>query len=140
MALETNNRERAYLFGRLLAYAEQAESLALKKSEENRQTNAVRRMHQFSKRPASTWRLLDEQLVYYYGKLDDRGSWFKSQIDAVMAMFDRTEFDDRPLDDVYLLGYHSQLAELHRKKDDKTKRVRPPMGETPETDSQEADI
>jgi len=121
MALDPNNHERAYLFGRLLAYAEQAESLALYKSGEKRQTNAVRLMHQFSKRPVSTWRLLDEQLVYYYGKLEDRGGWFKSQIDAVMALFDRLEFDDKPLDDVYLLGYHSQLAELRPKKDDKTK-------------------
>lgn len=119
MALDTQNHERAYLFGRLLAYAEQAEGLALFKNGDARQTNAVRLMHQFSVKPASTWRYLDEQLTYYYGKLNDCGNWFKSQIDAVMAQFSPADYTDTRLEDIYLLGYHSQLAALRTRKEAK---------------------
>lgn len=120
MALDLQNTERSYLFGRLLAYAEQAESLALFKNGDKRQPNAVRLMHQFSVKPITTWRYLDEQLIYYYSKLNDRGNWFKSQIDAVMAQLTPEDYTDERLKDIYLLGYHTQLAALRARKETKT--------------------
>lgn len=123
MALDPNNRERSYLFGRLLAYADQVESLALFKSGEKRMTNAVRLMHQFSVRPASTWRTLDEKLVYYYSKFDDNGSWFRREIDTVISQIAPDDYTNARLDDTYLLGYHSQLIELRRPKDEKNKET-----------------
>ena len=55
MALDTERRTRDYLYGRLLAYADNLERWSLSESEE-RPTNAARMMNRFADRPFSTWR------------------------------------------------------------------------------------
>ncbi|MCI8554536.1 MAG: type I-C CRISPR-associated protein Cas8c/Csd1 [Clostridiales bacterium] len=127
MALDPQCTDRSYLFGRLLAYADQAESRALagdrKKESDSRHptrlTNALRLKRQFSLTPRRTWSYIDNQLTYYYRKLNDRGSWFRGEIAQVMSLFLPDDFSDDRLEDVYLLGYYSQLALLRSKKEDR---------------------
>ena len=118
MALDPQNRDRAYLFGRLLAYADYVESKSLynnnNSNNEQRQSNAIRLMHQFSVRPAATWRTLEEKLVYYYAKLKHNGFWLRREIDAIIDQFEPGDYSNDRLDDSYLLGYHSQLMALRR--------------------------
>lgn len=125
VALNKENDGRSYLFGRLLALADQIESRALLKNEENRQTNAMRFMNQFSLKPLATWRYLAGQLPYYYAKLSDRGSWFQSEIANVSALFKEDDFNNSRLDDTYLLGYYCQMKELRTKKDKKESAPQP---------------
>lgn len=119
MSLDTATDERSYLFGRLLAYADQAESLVLFKDKQNRLTNALRMKHQFRLTPRTVWGYLDDRLTYYYRKLGDNGSWFRYEISQVMTKFRPGDFSDERLDDTYLLGYYCQLAVLRSKKEEK---------------------
>ena len=69
MALETDRNTRDYLYGRLLAIAENIENFALKKSGENRDTAASRLMQRFSERPHSTWKNIELALSPYKSRL-----------------------------------------------------------------------
>lgn len=147
MALDLKQTDRSYLFGRLLACAEQAETLALlsdagKNGGEDgggrakiRQTNAVRFMQAFSVRPLSIWRYLEEQLNRaYYSKLRDNGSYFAGLITEIIGLFEPGDaeagtepgFSNRRLDDTYLLGYHLQLAALRRPREKTAKSAEAP--------------
>ena len=97
-ALDGSNRERAYLFGRLLACAEQREG----------QPAAARWMQNFAIRPRSTWRRLEERI-----RCGRDVDGIDALIAEIMPMFapDDFESDDR-LDETYLLGYSLQLADL----------------------------
>ena len=55
MALQTDYNSRDYLYGRLLAVAEDIERLALYIAGEKRNTTAQRYMQQFANRPFTTW-------------------------------------------------------------------------------------
>lgn len=68
LALDENNDDRSYLFGRLLAVADVLERRALGK-EEKRATNAIRYMNSFSKHPERTWRVIQESLQPYQARL-----------------------------------------------------------------------
>ena len=62
MSLEREYNSRDYLYGRLLAMAEQIEKRSLKNTGKDRPTNAERLMQRFSTRPFSTWKNIDESL------------------------------------------------------------------------------
>ena len=67
MSLDTENRSRDYLYGRLIAQAESMEWYALYlqngKKTPTRATNAERYFQQFAQRPYSTWR---NQLIFLW--------------------------------------------------------------------------
>lgn len=69
MALERERESRDYLYGRLLAVAEQIESYALYKANEKRITGAERLMLRFSRHPCSTWKNIEEGLRPYKDRL-----------------------------------------------------------------------
>lgn len=50
VTLDTENRDRSYLFGRLLAVLEQAEAATYGK-EDRRETNALRRLTRYTQQP-----------------------------------------------------------------------------------------
>ena len=69
MALKQGETNRSYLFGRLLAVADQMERATFTKEEKgSRTTNAMRYMMKFSSRPSSTWKTLQEKLLPYQEK------------------------------------------------------------------------
>ena len=119
MALEEDRTSRDYLYGRLLALADNLEEWSLKQSGEQRQTNAVRLMQRFSERPFSTWRAIELSLAPYRARLGRPGKKRVNQISEVMALFETDDFvSDKKLSGEFLLGYHCQKQALWKKADD----------------------
>ena len=118
MALETERTNRDYLFGRLLAIAENIESYALSLSSEKRETTAARFMQRFADRPCSTWRTIELSLRPYIARLRSNGrEGFVvirlRLIDEIMSLFEGNSFiDDTRLTGEFLLGYHCQREAL----------------------------
>lgn len=119
MALDENNTNRSYLFGRLLAIAEAVESSTYT-GEDQRETNAMRMQKAFSLRPLSTWRVLEEKLEPYYRQLSPglRGYYQKITREIVDKLSPSVSGLNQKLDDVYLLGYYHQRAYRSNKSDD----------------------
>ncbi len=114
MALERERKSKDYLYGRLLAVAEQIERKALKNADEKRITGAERLMLRFSRHPFSTWKTIEEGLLPYKNRLrvsSDAGllHYWEIEIQQVCSLFDSDDFvKDEPLSGEYLLGYHCQ--------------------------------
>ncbi|WCM94150.1 type I-C CRISPR-associated protein Cas8c/Csd1 [Acidovorax sp. NCPPB 2350] len=123
MALEPARTSRDYLYGRLLALAENIEGYALKLADEGRETNAARLMQRFADRPFSTWRNIELSLSPYKIRLRNRAPAFldrrEQQLDEVQMSFAHEDFtNDGPLSGEFLLGYHCQRSVLRQKKTD----------------------
>ena len=121
MALDTENRSKHYLYGRLLGLAEKLEEVALAISNVKRPTTAQRLMHRFSERPYSTWLTIYKQLDPYMRQLKVYRVGFLTnisrEIDEVMGLFEVDEFKcDEPLEGEFLLGFHCQRLSLRRTK------------------------
>lgn len=116
MSLDKENRSRDYLFGRLLAVAENIESYALYLAGEKRAPTAERYMQQFAERPFSTWRNIELALKPYQERLRNNGKDTGSQaIGEIMELFAREDFvDDGKLNGEFLLGYHCQKMAIAR--------------------------
>lgn len=117
MTLEMNRFTPDYLYGRLLAIAENIEEYALRLSGENRETNAARYMQRFAERPFSAWKNIELALSPYKTRLHSSEKslgFLKNRqrlIDEVMCSFHEGDFsreNDRPLNGEFLLGYHCQ--------------------------------
>jgi CRISPR-associated protein Csd1 len=122
MALDESSTSRDYLYGRLLAVAENIESYALYKAGEKRNTTADRLMQRFADRPFSTWRNLELALKPYMHRLQNVSPGFlklrKDLLDSIQSAFDTTEFkSDKALSGEFLLGFHCQRLVLNSKKD-----------------------
>ena len=120
MAMDRENTNRSYLFGRLLAIAEKVERDTYDAGEE-RETNALRMQTVFSRRPLYAWRILEERLSPYYRRLRPKHrQYYKRMVgEIVSALEDCGQPLDRPLEDVYLLGYYSQSQALYQKNSQK---------------------
>ncbi len=126
LALEETRTSRDYLFGRLLAVAQQLETSALRKMAENRETNAIRYMQQFSIKPSSTWKILYEKKLPAYKRHLDAGlvNWFEKQIQDISALFNADDYlCDRPLSGEYLLGYQCQLKAFRKTNDEESETI-----------------
>lgn len=113
MSLDTQNNSRDYLYGRLLAIAENIESYALYLAGEKRATNAERYMQRFAENPYTTWRNLELALDPYKNRLrNNRYGFLKKrndEMDAVINQFIPETFtDNSKLSGEFLLGYHCQ--------------------------------
>lgn len=120
MALEANNRSRDYLYGRLLAIAENIEQFALDKADENRATTAARMMQRFADKPFSAWRNIELALQPYIQRLQVGSGGFvydrKQKLDEVLSLFDSEDFNkDKALNGEFLLGFHCQRLALRQK-------------------------
>ncbi|AWW34984.1 type I-C CRISPR-associated protein Cas8c/Csd1 [Mannheimia varigena] len=116
MSLDIKNRSRDYLYGRLLAVAENIESYALYLAGEKRSTNAERYMQQFADRPYYTWRNLELALRPYQERLKNNGKDTGRQaISEIMELFATEDYlNDEKLSGEFLLGYHCQKMEIAR--------------------------
>ena len=119
MALEEDRTNRDYLYGRLLAVADNMERYALTTAEKSRDTMAGRLMQRFAERPFSTWRNIELALAPYKTRLraSDKSAGFlwnrEKLIDEIQCRFASADFsDDSPLSGEFLLGYHCQRAAL----------------------------
>lgn len=122
VTLDTENRDRSYLFGRLLAVLEQAEAATYGK-EVRRETNALRRLTRYTQQPMHTARALYEKLNPYLNRLmrNKPGLYrqYRALFDQLFGLLDELEHTslNEPLEDVYLLGYSSQRSALFTKQE-----------------------
>lgn len=122
MELDLECTDRSYLFGRLLAVAEKVESDARWASDDSsgRETNAVRYQTAFAQKPLHTFKQLDERLLKpYYAKL--KPGWrqyLKNLVNDIIAALPQQDESalNRPLSDMYLIGYYLQRREFKLKK------------------------
>ena len=117
MSLDTENRSRDYLYGRLLAIAENTESYALYLAGEKRATTAERYMQRFAEHPFATWRNIELALKPYQERLRNNGKDTGAQaIGEIMELFATDDFTcDDKLSGEFLLGYHCQKMEIARR-------------------------
>ena len=116
MSLDVDKKERDYLFGRALAYAQQIESYAINQAGENRSTNAERLQEAFCQHPAKTWMILYHRLLPYLNRLGSRANRYKESMLKVISEISPDEFDNSPLTEIYLLGYSSQMQEFYKER------------------------
>ena len=121
MALDLENHSRDYLYGRLLAVAENIEQFSLDKAGEGRSTTAARMMQRFADRPYSAWRTIELALQPYMQRLQNNAPQFlanrKKMLDEIQAAFDPQDFlKDKVLTGEFLLGFHCQRLALVQKK------------------------
>lgn len=114
MSLDTEYASRDYLYGRLLAVAEQIEEMAMYiAGEPSRTTHASRLMQRFSDRPASTWLTIENSLSPYQQRLRVKRphleAAYKRMLDDISDKFNTNDFStDKRLRGEYLLGFHCQ--------------------------------
>jgi len=131
MALERDRTTRDYLFGRLLAIADNIEGYALSSAEKGRDTMAGRLMQRFADRPFSTWRNIELALTPYKSRLraSDKTAGFlykrEKLLDEVLCAFQSEDFtNDQALTGEFLLGFHCQRSDLF-----KSAKTEEPIGE-----------
>ena len=115
MSLEEDRRSRDYLFGRLLATADNIESHALYIAKETRDTTAMRLMQRFADHPASTWRTIELALIPYMSRLQVNRPGVlhrrRGLLDQLIQSFQEGDFTSSSrLSGEFLLGYHCQRA------------------------------
>ncbi|AJY75566.1 type I-C CRISPR-associated protein Cas8c/Csd1 [Paenibacillus beijingensis] len=115
VALDKENNDRNYLFGRLLAVADVLERRAL--GDEERATNAIRYMNAFSRHPERTWKTIQACLQPYQARLGTKAIYWAKIIDEVASRIPADKFNNKPLSGLYLLGFYSQRHELYQKKE-----------------------
>lgn len=112
VGLDKESTDRSYLFGRLLGVAYELERKALWSKGEKRETSAERFMTSFSNSPKRTWGTIHESLLPYKMQSKTKANWLYDQIITITDQFKIEDFNDKPLDPVYLLGFSSQIMEL----------------------------
>ena len=126
VALDREQRDRSYLYGRLLAVADQIERSTFNTEDlkNGRTTNAMRYMDRFSVRPAATWGTLRKKLIPYERKIERYGGKERRLLNEITALFEDQDFSSNaPLDVKFLLGFSCQnyamelARSAHKKKD-----------------------
>ncbi|MEI7024996.1 type I-C CRISPR-associated protein Cas8c/Csd1 [Paenibacillus sp. y28] len=112
VGLNTENTDRSYLFGRMLAIADVLERRALGR-EEKRATNAIRYMNAFAQRPRRTWTIIQSNIQPYQARMGTEAGYYNRLLDEVGAQLQPEDFTDRPLSGLYLLGFYSQRHDLY---------------------------
>ena len=116
MSLDNTCTDRSYLFGRVLACIHQIEKYAQYTAGSpdtgRRPTNALRFETAFTQHPAWTTALLRKQLAPYLERLIRAGksSYYESLMLELLDRIPSGDFNDRPLSELYLLGYANQSA------------------------------
>lgn len=118
VALQDENNERDYLFGRLLGIAEVMEQRLLKEHQESRATNATRYFNAFSQHPARTWLVIRKQLTPYFERSGFRTGYYAMLLQQVEDKFTADKMTNKPLSPLFLLGYSSQIQNLYSKKEE----------------------
>ena len=119
MALDYENPDRSYLFGRLLAVLEKVERATFTR-EETREPNAIRLQSAYVNHPMSTWLILEDKLNPYFQRMQPGlRKYYKGIVEEIAAklgtLFEPDELN-RPLEELYLIGYYLQRAALNQSK------------------------
>lgn len=116
MALDENCTRRSYLYGRLLAVADAAESSTYEK-DEKRTTNAQRYFETFSNRPYTTWDIIRKRLSPYLdGMKTQTRIYYENLINEITDKFEHEDFNvNSKLEPEYLHAYSCQLVKIYNK-------------------------
>ena len=133
MELNRENRDRSYLYGRLLAVADKIERAAQYGSgaankgeggeEGGRPTNAWRYMVAFSLRPYKTWSIIHDALNPYMLQLEQKkpqsAAFYQNELMEIKTAFVNEEAysNNQPLEGSYLLGFYCQRKALRKGKE-----------------------
>ncbi|MCL2054217.1 MAG: type I-C CRISPR-associated protein Cas8c/Csd1 [Oscillospiraceae bacterium] len=136
LGLDRNNKDKDYLFGRLLAVADTIERKHLQKKKDDRPTNAIRYMSAFKNNPYRTWGIIREKINYALVSLKSGGrEWYQQEIDSITELlFDPNISDkeyDKPLTVKYLFGYSLQrkyYADKDKEYEENKKRIKEEQG------------
>ena len=130
MRVDENYSDRSYLFGRILACAEQVERyaqyIASHDPTDKRTTNAERLMVPFTMHPARTLKILNEKLRPYLERIrankGEEPRRYKLMLELISRINEKS-YNDEPLSEKYLLGYASQRMDFEEqnKEQDKEK-------------------
>ena len=127
MTWELDRRDRSFQFGRLLAVMERGETDYYAKTQETRQTNAIKFMSEFRQRPWFVFERLNRQLHQAY--LNRIAPWqanryerLVGEIVAILGEFPE-EALNKPLEDTYLMGYELQRNSFFTKKENDEKET-----------------
>lgn len=121
MSLDVDKLDRSYQFGRLLAVMEKIE----KDNDKERETNAIRLLSVYTRRPYQTFKVIYERIrVPYLSKLPyGLQTNYQKLLEEIMAHISALGLSDedlnRPLKETYLMGYYLQQNELYKSKSEK---------------------
>lgn len=107
--------DRSYLFGRILACAEQIERRVQSQTGETRPTNAERLRLVFVQRPAKTTALLQQKLTPYLNRMRANGASRDKRYSTLQELVGRLgaeKYTNKPLNELYLLGYACQMMDF----------------------------
>lgn len=122
VALDRQEKSRDYLYGRLLAVADRIEySTYDTEKDSGRITNAKRYMSTFSQRPFDTWMVIEQSIQPYLDKLKREKTrqyhYYQKELDEILNSFDVDTFrNNKRLNGLYLLGFHSESYEMKNRK------------------------
>ena len=119
MAWELTQPNRSFQFGRLLAVLDRAEADYYGKTGEERQTNAIKFMNEFRRRPWHVYERVNRMLHQaYLPRIDNwqriRYEKLTGEITAIISNFPENELNE-PLEDLYLMGYQLQRNSFFKK-------------------------
>ena len=107
--------DRSYLFGRILACAEQIERRVQSQTGETRPTNAERLRLVFVQRPAKTTALLQQKLTPYLNRMRANGVSRDKRYSTLQELVGRLgaeNYTNKSLNELYLLGYACQMMDF----------------------------
>lgn len=121
MAWELTTANRSFQYGRLLAVMERAEADYYQKSGESRQTNAIKFLSEFCRRPYHVFERVNKQLEQAYlpritAFQRDRYHRMVGEIFEILKEFPQEDLT-KPLEDLYLIGYELQRNAFFTKKE-----------------------
>ena len=121
MGWELDRHDRSFQFGRLLAVMERGEADYYSKTQEPRQTNAIKFMSEYRQRPWFVFERINRQLHQaYLNRIDpwqaNRYERLTGEIVAILGEFPEEELN-KPLEDTYLMGYELQRNAFFAKRE-----------------------
>ena len=127
MAWELDKRDRSFQYGRLLAIMERGEMDYYSKTQETRQTNAIKFMPEYRQRPWFVFERVNRQLHQaYLNRIDpwqaNRYERLVGEVTAILGGFPEEELN-KPLEDIYLMGYELQRNAFYSKKETDDKKA-----------------
>lgn len=116
VSLDENNNNRSYLYGRMMAVADQLEKATYNDEERGkRETNAMKYMEIMAMKPAATWANVQKRLLPYQQKQERYGGLERKLLNKIGSMFSEEDFlSNKPLDGRFLLGFYCQAYTLEQ--------------------------
>lgn len=111
-AWELDKKDRSFQYGRLLAAMDRAEADYYYKTQEKRQTNAIKYMSEFRQRPFYVFERVNRHLHQaYLNRVEpwqaERYERLVGEIFNILSQFPEEDLN-KPLEDLYLMGYELQ--------------------------------